>query len=163
MAKKSWLEKLKESEAKAHAQGLPRVEEITDKMSKRWGTGTLVIPTPMEVDKLMMKVPYGKLTTINAIREVLAQKHNATIACPITTGIFASIAAKAAEERRQQGETDFTPYWRTLKVGGEINEKYPGGVEAQTQLLEKEGHQILRKGKKSIVANYEQCLAKILA
>ena len=161
MARKSWLEKLRDSEAKARAQGLPRVEEITGKMSKRWGTGTVVIPTPMEVDSLMMKVPNGKLTTINEIRLALARKHNATIGCPITTGIFAWIAANAAEERRQKGEKDFTPYWRTLKVGGEINEKYPGGVEAQAKLLEKEGHQVAGKGKKCIVINYEQCLAEM--
>ena len=115
------------------------MEKITDKMSKRWGTGTVVIPAPMEVNEIMRKVPEGKLLTINEIRTALAKKHGATIGCPITTGIFAWIAANAAEERKQKGEKDITPYWRTLKTGGVINEKYPGGVDAQQKLLEKEG------------------------
>jgi len=153
--RKSWSEKLKDS------KGLPKVEKITDKMSKRWGTGTVVIPAPMEVDEIMRKVPEGKLITINNIRAILAKKHGATIGCPITTGIFAWIAANAAEEQKQQGEKDTTPYWRTLKTGGFINEKYPGGVEAQKRLLEKEGHKVIQKGKNYIVVDYEKSLAKI--
>lgn len=153
--RKTWSEKLENS------KGLPKVEEITDKMSKRWGTGTVVIPAPMEVDEVMRRVPEGKLITINEIRAVLARKHGATIGCPITTGIFAWVAANAAEEKRQQGGEDITPYWRTLKTGGEINEKYPGGVEGQKGLLEKEGHRVVQKGKKHVVANYEKSLAKM--
>jgi len=153
--KKTWSEKLKDD------KGLPKVEKITDKMSKKWGAGTVVIPAPMEVNEIMKKVPKGKLITINDIRVALAQKHGATIGCPITTGIFAWIAANATEEQRQQGEKDLTPYWRTLKTGGEINEKYPGGVEGQKKLLEKEGHKVVQKGKKYIVVNYEKSLVKI--
>ncbi len=153
--RKSWSEKLKDS------KGLPKVEKITDKMSKRWGTGTVVIPAPMEVNELMRRVPEGKLITINEMRVALAKKHGATIGCPITTGIFAWIAANAAEEQRQKGEIDVTPYWRTLKTGGVINPKYPGGVEAIRKLLEKEGHEVIQKGKEYIVAEYEKSLAKL--
>jgi hypothetical protein len=139
---------------------LPKVEKITGKMSTRWGTGTLVIPAPMEVDEIMRNVPEGKLVTINDIRAVLAKKHKATIGCPITTGIFAWVAANAAEERKQKGEKSVTPYWRTLKVGGVLNEKYPGGAEAQKKLLEKEGHKIMQKGKKYVVVDYEKALMR---
>jgi alkylated DNA nucleotide flippase Atl1 len=130
-------------------------------MSKRWGKGTVVIPAPMEVNETMRKVPKGKVITIGDIRAALAKKHGATIGCPLTTGIFAWVAANAAEEERQQGEKDITPYWRTLKTGGMINPKYPGGVEAQKKLLEREEHKVIRKGKKYVVANYENSLAKI--
>lgn len=130
-------------------------------MSKRWGSGTVVIPAPMEVNEIMRKVPEGKLTTINEIRAALAKKHEATIGCPITTGIFAWIAANAAEEQREKGEEDITPYWRVLKTGGMINEKYPSGVEAQKKLLEKEGHRVVQKGKRYVVSDYEKSLAKI--
>ncbi len=156
MAKrKSWCEKLEDS------KGLPKVEEITEKMSKRWGSGTVVIPAPMEVNEIMQKVPEGKLVTINEIRAALAGKHGATIGCPITTGIFAWIAANAAQEKRQKGEKDITPYWRTLKAGGVINEKYPGGAEAQKKLLEKEGHKVIQRGRNYIVVGYEKALAKL--
>jgi alkylated DNA nucleotide flippase Atl1 len=153
--KKTWTEKLHDS------KDLPKVEEITDKMSKRWGTGTVVIPAPTEVNEIMCKVPEGKVITINEIRCVLAKKHGATIGCPITTGIFAWIAAHAAEEQKQNGGKSTTPYWRTLKTGGEINGKYPGGVEAQKRLLEKEGHKVVQKGKKHVVADYEKSLVSI--
>ena len=153
--KKSWREKL------ADDKGNPRVVEIKGKMSTRWGTGTVVIPAPREVDEIMRSVPRGKLTNINQIRERLAKRHGATIGCPITTGIFAHIAAHAAEEAKAEGRKDITPYWRTLKTGGIINEKYPGGIEAQKKLLEEEGHEIVQKGKKYLVADFEKHLLKM--
>jgi len=70
--KKSWKEKL-------HEDRKAEVVEITGKMSQKWGTGTCVIPAPMEVDELMRMVPMGKLITINQIRETLARRHGATI------------------------------------------------------------------------------------
>ena len=153
--KKSWCEKLQDG------KGLPKVEVITEKMSKRWGTGTVVIPAPMEVDEIMKSVPKGKVITINEIRAALARKHKASIGCPITTGIFAWIAANAAEEQSPQGKKDTTPYWRTLKTCGVINEKYPGGAEAQKKLLESEGHRVIQKGNKYVVINYEESLVRI--
>jgi len=142
---------------------LPRVVEITDKMSKRWGADTVVIPAPREVDEIMRKVPRGKLITINQIRAMLAKKHGARIGCPITTGIFAHIAARAAEEAAAEGKKDITPYWRTLKSGGELNEKYPGGVEAQAARLRAEGHTIEPgKGKKPPkVKDFERALVEV--
>ena len=135
-ARKSWREKL------ADDKDLPKVVEITGKMSTRWGTGTICIPAPREVDEIMRQVPKGKLITINQIREIVARKHGASIGCPITTGIFAGIAARAAEEAATEGKKDITPYWRTLKSKGELNEKYPGGVESQAARLREEGHTI---------------------
>jgi hypothetical protein len=71
--RKSWQEKLTED------KGLPRVVEIDGKMSKRWGTGTVCIPAPREVDEIMRKVPRGRLITINQIRETVAKRHSATM------------------------------------------------------------------------------------
>lgn len=150
--RRSWQEKL------ADSKDLPRVEEITEQMSKRWGTGTVVIPAPKEVDELMAQVPSGKLTTINEIRAALARKHGATIGCPMTTGIFVGVAAHAAEEAAAEGVTAITPYWRTLKAGGVLNEKYPGGAEGQKRRLEAEGHTVLQKGKNYAVAEFERHL-----
>ena len=153
--KKSWQEKL------ADSKDLPKVVEINDKMSKRWGTGTFVIPAPIEVDEIMKQVPKGKLITINEIRQKLAKKHDASIGCPITTGIFAWVAAHAAEEAQAEGKKNITPYWRTLKTGGILNEKYPGGINNLKKLLESERHTVIQKGKKHIVENYEASLIKI--
>jgi hypothetical protein len=150
--RKSWREKL------ADDKGLPKVDKVSGKMTRRWGEGTMVIPAPREVDAVMRKVPEGKLLTINEIRQILAKKHKANFGCPITTGIFAWIAAHAAEEAAAEGETDITPYWRTLKSGGELNPKYPGGIERLKRLLQAEGHRVVAKGKKFVVADYEAAL-----
>jgi alkylated DNA nucleotide flippase Atl1 len=109
----------------------------------------------------MRKVPKGKLITINDIRETLARKHGATIGCPITTGIFARIAAGAAEEEEAGGKKRITPYWRTLKSGGELNPKYPGGVEGQKARLVAEGHTVLCRGKRFFVKEYERSKFRI--
>ena len=71
--KKSWQERL------ADSKDFPKVVEITTDMSQRWGTGTVCIPAPIEVDEIMRKVPRGKLITINQIREIVAKRHGATI------------------------------------------------------------------------------------
>src|SRR5690242_8421188 len=134
--KKSWREKL------ADSKGLPKVAEVTGKMSRRWGEGTMVIPAPLEVDSLMKQVPKGKVATINELRAVLAKRHQVTFACPMTTGIFSWIAANAAEESAHAGAKRVTPYWRTLKSGGELNPKYPGGIEAVAKRLQAEGHKL---------------------
>jgi hypothetical protein len=153
--KKSWREKL------ASSKGLPKVEEITGKMSTRWGTGTVAIPAPIEVDEIMRKVPKGKLITTNEIRAAVARKHKASIGCPITTGIFALIAAHAAEEDAAEGKKRITPYWRTLKAGGELNPKFPGGLEAQKARLEAEGHMVVARRKRMFVTEYERRLARL--
>jgi hypothetical protein len=148
--KKSWQEKL------ADSKGFPEVFRINEKQSQRWGTGTCVIPAPREVDELMRRVPKGRLTTIDEIRKALARRHGATIACPITTGIFAWIAAHAAVEAAAEGAQRTNPYWRTLKTGGEVNPKYPGGVADLKRKLAAEGHRVIQKGKRFLVENFER-------
>ncbi len=155
--RKSWQEKLLDN------KDLPRLIEF-GKTPKNWPAGLYVIPAPVEVDKIVKQVPKGKLITINQIREILARKHKADYACPITTGIFAWVSAYAAEEQAAEGKKDITPYWRTLKSDGILNEKYPGGIEAQRKLLEKEGHKVVRKGKSKnfTVADFEKSLINII-
>jgi alkylated DNA nucleotide flippase Atl1 len=148
--KKSWREKL------ADDKGLPQVGVVTGKLSKRWGTGRMVVPAPREVDALMKQVPKGRVITINELRAFLAARHRANFACPITTGIFSWIAAHAAAEGEAEGKKRVTPYWRTLKTGGEINPKYPGGVAVISKRLRAEGHKIVSKGKRTLVGDFEK-------
>lgn len=155
--KKSWREKL------ADNKGLPKVAQVGGKLTKRWGEGTFVIPAPLEVDALMKRVPKGRLVTINELRAALAAKHKADFACPITTGIFSWIAAHAAAEAAAGGAKRVTPYWRTLKVGGEVNPKYPGGIAELRRRLEAEGHQVRQKGRRFLVVDFERKLFKRLA
>jgi len=155
--KKSWREKL------ADSKGLPKTGKIQGNMTTRWGTGTMVIPAPIEVDEMMQKVPKGKLTTINEIRAALARKHKVDVGCPITTGIFAWIAAHAAEEAATEGARKITPYWRTLKTDGELNPKYPGGVPGLKKLLAAEGHRVVKKGRRFFVLDFQERLVSELS
>jgi hypothetical protein len=41
-----------------------------------------------------------------------------------------------------------------LKNGGELNPKYPGGIEALRTRLQAEGHQVVQKGKRFFVADF---------
>ena len=113
----------------------PKIKTIPRKLSKSWGKGRFVLPSPLEVNTLMKRVPKGKLTTINEIRKKLAKKYKTTTACPIVTGIFTWISANAAEEDIKDGRKKVTPYWRTIKSDGKINEKYPGGIFLQKKKL----------------------------
>lgn len=155
--KKTWQEKLETS------NDLPKVVQIEGKLSQRWGAGTCAIPAPRDVDALMKRVRKGKLATTHELRAAIAAKHGATMACPITTGIFAWIAAHVAAEAEEAGQAKTIAWWRTLKTGGELNPKFPGGIERQKRLLEAEGHRVVAKGKKFVVADYERRLVKDLA
>ena len=82
----------------------PKIKIIPKKLEKSWGIGKFVMPTPLEVNDLMKKVPKGKLMTINQIRKKFATKYKTTTACPIVTGIFVNVVARAAEEELRQGK-----------------------------------------------------------
>ena len=101
---------------------------------------------PIAYDEVMKTIPEGKVTTVGDIRAYFAAQNAADFTEPITAGIFVSIAAWASHQR----ETDKTPWWRTLKANGELNPKYPGGIEAQKALLEAEGHVILQRGRRNM-------------
>jgi len=105
----------------------------------------------------MRQIPYGKVITVGEIREYFAKLNQADFTEPITAGIFVSIAAWASHQRSDNE----TPYWRTLKANGELNPKYPGGVEAQKERLKAEGHTVIQKGRTNIryyVKDYEKAL-----
>ncbi len=153
--KKTWREKL------ADDKDLPKVVKLDATAAARWGGRTLAIPAPREVDALMRRVPRGSVTTINELRAAVARQHHAAAGCPITTGIFSWIAAQAAAEAAVAGETNITPYWRTLKLQGELNPKYPGGIPALTARLEAEGHRVVQKGKRWFVADHDKVMAHL--
>jgi hypothetical protein len=143
--RKSWREKL------ADSKGLPKIGTVMGKMTTPGGKGTMVVPAPAEVDAIMKRTSPGKLITITDIRNQLAKKHGVNVCCPITTGIFAWIAAHAAEEDAAEGKKKITPYWRTLKTGGELNPKYPGGIANLKRRLRDEGHTFITRGKRVFV------------
>jgi len=156
MAKKTFNEKLH------NAGNLPEIEEVTDpKAVKMFGGTKMLIAPPMDYDEIMRKIPKSKLITSIEIRQALAKKYKADYTCQMTAGIFINIVANASRERELEGSKDLVPYWRTLKKDGELNEKYPDGIDGQKLLLELEGHTVIKKGKRYFVENYQDKLYKL--
>lgn len=142
----------------ADSKGMPRIQMVTDPATvRKYGGDRMYFAPPIDYDRAMRRVPRGMVTTVGEIRAFFAREAGADFTEPITAGVFVSIAAWASFQR----QADETPYWRTLKAGGELNPKYPGGVEAQREKLEAEGHTVIRRGRKNFryyVENYEKVL-----
>ena len=160
--KKSWQEKM------ADKDGFPKILKLESnfpcyrsvtKMGAKTGD-SIVLVNPSEVEAIMKSVKKGKLITIYEICEQLSRKYNVKACCTLTTGIFIMTAANAAEEIKTESKKIKNPYWRTLKTGGFLNEKYPGGSKAQKELLE-QGFKIIQRGKKYQVADFEKYLVNI--
>lgn len=140
------------------SKDMPKIQIITDEKSiRKYGGSRMYFAPPIDYNKVMCLAPFGKLLTVGTIRDYFARQSGADFTEPITAGVFVSIVAWASFQRA----SDKTPYWRTLKANGELNPKYPGGIEAQREMLEKEGHTILEKGRTNIkyyVKDYEKKL-----
>ncbi len=154
MARKTFKEKLHNKK-----DLLPEIKPVNcQKLIDKYGNGNMVIPAPLEIDGIMKQVPENMLITTEQIRDFFNEKYDAVYTCPLCTGIFCKLVAFAAEEDKAEGIQHTTPYWRTLKSKGEINEKFPGGIEQQIELLTKEGHRIFKKGKKYFVQDFKDVL-----
>lgn len=145
------------------SKDMPKFQIITDQKSiEKYGGNNMYFAPPIAYDKVMRQVPYGKVITVGEIRDYFAETSGADFTEPITAGIFVSIAAWASYQRAE----DETPYWRTLKANGELNPKYPGGVSAQREKLESEGHTVIQKGRTNLkyyVKDYEKVMVKLSA
>jgi alkylated DNA nucleotide flippase Atl1 len=140
---------------------MPKIKEITDgKSIEKYGGTRMFFAPPIDYDKIMKKIPYGKLIVVGDIRAYFAKENHADFTDPITAGIFVSIVAWASSQRTD----DKTPYWRTLKANGELNAKYPIDILEQKKILESEGHVIVKKGRTNIryfVKDYEKFIFKL--
>ncbi|MGN1358283.1 MAG: methylated DNA-protein cysteine methyltransferase [Bacilli bacterium] len=153
-SKKDFNKKMNDS------KNMPKIVELDEEASRKWGGRTMVIAPPIDYDEFMKKVPNGKLITTDTLRKAMAKKYGTDITCPLTCGIFVNICAWASYQRNE----DITPYWRTLKSDGELNVKYPESIELQKRLLEDEGHVIISKGTKNIkyyVKDFENSLIEL--
>ena len=89
---------------------MPKFQTITDQKSiEKYGGSRMYFAPPIYYDKVMKRIPYGKVITVGKIREYFAKLNGADFTEPITAGIFVSIAAWASYQRTD----DETPYWRT--------------------------------------------------
>ncbi len=138
---KSWLPKLRSDQQ-------PKV--VRDRR------GRMLVPTPMLVARAVRRVPNGRLITAERLRARLARAARVDLACPMTTGIFLSIIAGAAEEALANGDLPVAPYWRVVQPDGSLPEKFPVRAGAQAAHLRAEGHRLMR----GRVADVERALVR---
>jgi len=125
------------------------------------GRGKMLIPTPRQIDALIRRVPKGKLVTIEQLREKLARNFGVNLTCPLVTGIHLKIISELAEEERRKGKKRVSPYWRVIKSGGRLYEKFPGGEKRQAKLLRSEGHEIIYVRGKPRIKDFEEKLIEL--
>jgi len=147
ISRTSWREKIDKPQD-------VKIVKVPPKMS-RFGSGTMLIPTPKLIDVMIRMVPKGKVVTVSELRRKLARDFRTDVTCPLTTGIFVRIAAEAAEEDRANGKKRIAPYWRVIKDDGSMNPKFPGGIAQQTRYLGAEGFEVANKGKTPRVQDFD--------
>ena len=107
--RKSWQEKL-------HIDKEAVVKKIDEDFADIPAGSTMLIATPLIVDKYIRSIPKGSSTTLQQMRKDLAAEYHATYTCPVTSGIFLRIVAEAAYEEYQQGKplAKISPFWRMI-------------------------------------------------
>lgn len=89
------------------SKDMPKIQIITDRKSiEKYGGNKMYFAPPLDYDRVMKRVPCGRVTTVGEIREYFAKQSGADFTEPITAGIFVSIAAWASDQR----SGDETPY-----------------------------------------------------
>ncbi len=137
----------------------PQIIEVTKPraVKKFGGTRKLIAPLGSYVEVMKM-VPNGKIITKGDIRNYLVKKYNADYIDSLTSEIYINIVINEAAD----GKIDNLPYWRILDYNGVLNIKFPGGVENQKKMLEKEGNKVEDAGKYYYVKNYEKRTFKLI-
>jgi len=123
-----------------------RAFDIPAPLQRTMGPGTMIVPRPTDVEAAMRLPRKGKLITLTQIRARLARAANVDQCCALTTGIFARLAAEAAQEDAATGKPRITPWWRTIRDNGKLIDKFPGGGKIQADHLQREGFK-LKPGK----------------
>jgi alkylated DNA nucleotide flippase Atl1 len=103
------------------------------------GRGEMLVPSPKMIEKAILEIPKGKVTTAKAIKEKLAKSQKADFTCPLSSGWFFKMVSECAEEERAAGKKNLAPWWRVVLDDGSPNPKFPNDGKLQTKLLEQEG------------------------
>lgn len=128
------------------------IVDIPKTMERFFGcAGKMLQPSPATVAAVIVKIPKGWVITIDALCKKLAKDFKTEVACPATTEKSLCLAAATSIEENLK-----LPYWRVLKKSGELNAKYPHGIEGQAAHLIKEGHVMVATKKSKTVSDFEQ-------
>ena len=81
-------EEKKDFNAMLHdSKDMPKFQTITDEKSiEKYGGNRMYFAPPIDYDRVMREVPYGKVTTVGEIRDYFAKLSGADFTEPITAG-----------------------------------------------------------------------------
>jgi len=119
---KSWAEKLNGAK--------PAHVSVLDKPMGGLAKGDRIfIATPLMVRDYMKSIRKGKTKTAAEMRDEFARANEAKGTCPITSSIFARIAAEAALDEMAAGRPaeKITPFWRLIDPKSPIAKKLSCG------------------------------------
>lgn len=114
---------------------------------KRYGRGKMLIPSPLDLEALVKKIPRGRVVTQRELGDEMAREAGAAASCPITTGIFLRLVAQASEEEAAAGKKRTAPWWRVVRSDGGLWDKAPGGIVEQANRLKAEGVAVVVAGR----------------
>jgi len=117
------------------------VAVLEPEKAARFKAKTMLIPSPLQVQKAISEIPYGEAKTLLELRKTLADASEADVTCPYSARVCWELVAEAAEEDRADGKSDVTPWWRVTK-DHKPSPKLPGGAERHRALLLVEGVRI---------------------
>ena len=119
-AKKTWQEKL---DAKKEPKKV-----ILDHGFGGMAEGELMyVGTPQIVAEYIQGIPFGEIRTPVELRNEIARANQCDGMCPVSTGIFLRIAAEAALEGLDRGESieAVIPFWRVVAPDSPTTKKLP--------------------------------------
>lgn len=120
---KSWTERL-------NAPAEPVVKLAPISIAGMRAGQLMLVPTARMIADFMSAIPPGHAVDIRAMRQELAQRHQAEVTCPIYTGYHLRTVAEAALEAYAAGvpAEAITPFWRVLDETSPTTGRLPDGV-----------------------------------
>ena len=83
------------------SKDMPKFQTITDQKSiEKYGGSRMYFAPPIDYDKVMKLIPYGKVITVGKIREYFAELNGADFTEPITNPVLANLKGKRGIERK---------------------------------------------------------------
>ena len=83
---------------KLHGYAPPVVKPMPQMLLKKHGAGTIGVPSPLQLQALIHRIPHGQLVTMAELSDAVARDLGASSGCTVTTGICAALVANAAPE-----------------------------------------------------------------
>ncbi len=127
------------------------IVEIAKNLEKFFGcSGKMLKPCRATVAAFIDEIPADRLVTTELLRKELARRYQVQVTCPYDTRMLLQSIANDPDVQ--------VAYWRVCKANGELNPKYPGGIDGHAALLKAAGFSIESTGKTKRVKNYKDSL-----